>query len=310
MGLKGAMHTHLKSVQSKPDKMICYAISDNNKDVLSRETAILPGVFAYNDYREMLKLPELDAVIIATPHDTHKRICVDCLNAGKHVLIEKPLAPSVSECREICAAAEKSGKVLAVGHNERFIPGYAKIKEILDSGELGRIFGARADHYQNFNPREGSWWKSKDKIGGGCVMGSGIHRLDLLRWYIGEVADVKSHSVGVPFRFDGEVLNASVLTFENGAIAEFFCNWGVYRYPVFETLSIFGEEGMVCFDGEKLLKSTRACPELTPVDPGFCPDLIGHFYDCIVTGKKPLVDGYEGTKAVEMVEKIYDAVDR
>lgn len=301
---------HIPELLALPNVYRIEAVADVNKETALQMQKELGCKYAYTNYKEVLQLSEIDAVIVGTPHDTHEEICIAALKAGKHVFVEKPFARTVAECDAIMAAQTKANKVILVGHNERYMPPYAEIKKIVDSGTLGRIFSARADHFQNFNPPQDSWWRKKEIVGGGCVIGSGVHRLDLLLWFLGEVDEVSSRQNKVDFRSEAEIANCSVIQFKNGAISEFFCNWGIFNYMYYESLAIFGEDGMVCFDGNKLLTSTKDHPELAEITPAPCPTQLEHFSHCILKGTKPLVGAEEGRNAVKLVEKLYESAQR
>ena len=121
----------------------------------------------YTDYNKMLEDPQIDAVVIASPHHLHLEHCLAAFKAGKHVLLEKPLCRNMDEARAIVSAAEESGKICMLGFCERFDNRYSYVKELISNGELGEILSARIDHYQNFNPAPESWWRNKEKVGGG-----------------------------------------------------------------------------------------------------------------------------------------------
>lgn len=298
---------HVKEIKSLPSLFCIQAVADPAPHMPSlAEELGTANIFA--DYMNLLQDASIEAVLVSTPHDLHEEICINAFKAGKHVLVEKPLATSVKEAENIIRAAEKAGKVLLVGHNERYIPAHLEIKKMLAENRLGRVFGARADHYQNFNPPESSWWRDKARAGGGAVIGSGVHRLDLLLWYLGEAAEVCSYQTGVPFRSNAEILNASIIKFKSGAIAEFFCNWGIFSYPHYETISVFGEEGHLTYgqnNSGQLLFSGQNQPEATPIA---CPPAEGqwaHFYNCIRHGKKPLIGAGEALQTTRLLEAIY-----
>lgn len=304
LGLIGAggitAHLHVPEIRHHPGLFHIRAVADPLPE--TRERAAAWGAAYYEDYRELLAEPAIDAVLVATPHDTHQEICVAALEAGKHVLVEKPLARTLDEADAIIAAAEQSGRILLVGHNERYIPAYAHIAELVHSGVLGPLFGARADHFQNVTGQ--GWWGSAQRVGGGCVIGSGIHRLDLLLWYLGAAKEVFAYQRDVPGRIEAESLCGATIRFNNGAIAEFFCNWGVFAYPYYESLSLFGERGMVCYDGKTLwLGRNNGSLEATVCSP--VRDQWEHFAACIQWGERPLIGAAEARSALALVQAIY-----
>lgn len=265
----------------------------------------------YDDYRKLLADPSIDAVLITSPHDLHAEHCCTALQAGKHVFVEKPIARNLKEASMILDAAEKSGTILMIGFNERFTPIHAHIKSLVDAGTLGALLTARIDHYQNFNPAPNSWWRSKERVGGGCVIGSGIHRLDLLRWYLGEPTEVYAKAVNMKERLEAEACVHAVIAFESGAIANFSCNWAAYSFPHYEALSIAGKDGLLTTDSNTLQLSLAATDNgaLKPTVPPACESMYAHFSHCIKTGAAPLTNGSEGYKSLRLARAIYTSIE-
>lgn len=272
----------------------------------------------YDDYKAMLADPSIDAVLISSPHDLHVEHCEAAFNAGKHVLLEKPIARDLHEAQAIMNAAEKAGTVLMIGHLQRFNPVNYTIKQLIDNGELGHCLSARVDHYQNFNPPATSWWRDKTKSGGGSVIGSGVHRLDLLRWFLGEPVSVYARSVDMPERLEAEACAHAIISFENGAIAEFSINWCVYQYIYAEALSLTGTNGTICTSASKVCANQDALKmskkdvdggAMKDVIPYTCKTMYDHFADCVENGEKPLTSGLEGYKTLQLIRAIYRSIE-
>lgn len=266
----------------------------------------------FTDYRDLLADGGVDAVAVLTPHDSHRQICVDALAAGKHVLVEKPIARNLSEAAAILNASHRSGMVLMLGHNQRYMPGNQLIRQIIDSGEIGEVFSIRADHFLNYTPVEtfDHWWRRKDVVGGGCTIGSGVHRLDLLRWYGGNVAEVYALQHFDAQRHEAEVFSTALLRFENGASGEFYCNWSVYQHHYCEALMVCGTRGSVYWEGER--PAVQLCRhsvnngrmEQVPLAEHSFQNMYAHFAACVREGKRPLSGGEEGYRALELVEAL------
>lgn len=269
----------------------------------------------YTDYKEMLKDPEIDAVLIATPHHLHEEQAVAAFNAGKHVLIEKPIARNLKEARNVMEAAKKSGKIGMIGFCQRFYNQHVDIKKQIEEGKIGNVLSARIHHYQNFRPAQTSWWLDAEKVGGGAVIGSGIHRLDLLRWLLGEVKRV--YAAGVvyePRTRKGDTCVHAVLEFESGAVANFSINWASYRFPDPEGLTISGEKGMIL--GQDLpwipyqmgladIENGKMIEQESPV----CQTMYEHFAECIKNNKTPHPSLEEGYKSLQLVRAIYKSME-
>lgn len=255
----------------------------------------------YSDYRKIIDDPEIDAVIVLLPHNYHEPVCIEAMNAGKHVLVEKPIARTLQEADNIIKTAETTGVTLMVAHNQRFFPAHRYIRELLEQGVLGKLFCARVDHYQNFIPPQGSWWRSREAVGGGCVIGSGIHRLDLLRWYLGKIEEVFAYQVEDKERLEAEVACVAVIKFCSGAIGEFLCNWGVHRSPYGESLSLFGKDGSIYLTDMNSLYVVDSKMHMTRVDVVDTYDSMwAHFAKCITSGCTPITNGLEARRSLEL----------
>ena len=141
------------------------------------------GVQGYTDYKRLLA-DEVDAVLIATPHHLHTHIVKDATVAGKHILLEKPMAPTLEECDEILDAVAKAKVTFMVGHVNHFVPAYQQAKEIIASGEMGEIIlGTSTMSKFWFEPNRRSWHLDRN-TGGGMWLTAGMHCLDRLTWLI------------------------------------------------------------------------------------------------------------------------------
>ncbi len=169
------------------------AVSDIKKNQLKNVADKFGVEKRYADYKKMLAEVPLDGVIIATPTDTHYEIAIDCLNAGKHILIEKPVTRNYNEALEIRKAAAEKGKLAMVGMNMRFRPDSMLMKSLLSSHELGEIFYVRASWIRK-RSSTANWLVRKDKAGGGVLMDLGIVLLDLASWLL-EYPKIDSVSV-------------------------------------------------------------------------------------------------------------------
>lgn len=285
------------------------AVADVQPD--NGEAAALGIPSYYTDCRRLLSDPEIDAVVVATPHNAHLEHCKATFEAGKHVLVEKPIARYLWEAEAILEAADKAGTTFMLGFCERFYPEHQYIKSLLDQNTLGTPLSARIDHYQNFSPAPDSWWRKQDMVSGGCVIGSGFHRLDLLRWYFGEPVSVFAKAVPMVERLEAEACCYAVITFDSGVIANFSCNWAIYQYPYYEGLSITGRDGTLLLRNFDLLLGLRhlEAGEMRPITPPAGETMYAHFADCIRNGKTPLTDGMEGYKTLQLVRAIYQSME-
>ncbi len=177
------------------------------------------------DYREVLAMPEVDAVDILLPHHMHMPAAIEAAQAGKHILVEKVMARNIWECDRMIEACDRAGVTLTVCHDRRYQGEWMALKEIVDSGMLGDIFSWKLDHNQNVAIPKTSWAYWKDGIGGGSIMSCLTHQIDGLRWYGGEVESVACMSSVRPERMQGEFQGAVLARMRSGAIAELSINW-------------------------------------------------------------------------------------
>ena len=286
---------------------------DVNQDALSgfAEKSAVPELCA--DYREILEDPSIDAVILSLPHHLHEKVTCEAFALGKHVLVDKPIARTCVEARRMIDAGKKAGKVLMVVHNQRFEPAVQQLKAAVARGDTGRIMTARADHHQNLSHPAGSWWYEKDKVGGGAVIGSGIHRLDLLRWIVGEVKEVFAYTLDGTGLLKAEIAAVVCLKFCSGAIGDFFIHWGLPSAPCYESLSIHGTTGALYLTDQKLVFSPHPGKgnDSLPVTDSNLPQesLWLHFIRCIENGIEPLTSGTEAMKSLALVEAIIQSAN-
>jgi predicted dehydrogenase len=188
----------------------------------------------FTDYRKLLKLKDVDAVIISLPTHLHADCTIEAAEERKHIFLEKPLARNPKEGEKIVSAVRKNGVKCMVGYPLRFVPEFANLKRKIESGVLGDIQIAHAVNIAAgpfFHRAESTiprpvpdWWLNKDLTGGGALMDLGCHMINLLRWYLGEVSSIKTH-LGFRFNFDFEDYATCIIDFECGASAILNVGW-------------------------------------------------------------------------------------
>lgn len=208
------------------------------------------GCKAGNDWRTLVKDESLDAVIVSTPPHLHVEMCIEALDAGKHVLCEKPLARTPDECMAMVAAAERSGCFLATGFNYRFYHSILKAREILDSGLIGELDHIRS--YAGYSASEHSqeWLHDKTIMGGGALRDNGIHLIDLTSYFLGDVVEVKGFTSNSVWNFEGcEDNGFALLKSRSDKIASLQASWTEWcGYEL--RLEIYGSRGCIrtwCF---------------------------------------------------------------
>lgn len=178
------------------------------------------GVQGHLNAHDLLNDPAIEAVVIATPHHLHTEMTMAALHAGKHVLLEKPMAPSLEECDRIVQAARAARTKLMVGHTNRFALPYRTAKAILESGEVGEVrLGSSEMTKYWMEPNRRSWHQDRAS-GGGMLLTAGIHALDRLIWLVG--SDVSSVTASLGTYFHDQCADDAALLFlrfQNGVAA-------------------------------------------------------------------------------------------
>lgn len=320
IGCGSISRAHARGYLKLPELFEVVACCDERKELSEERAQQLGAKLVTTDYRDVIAREDIDAVDICLPHHLHAEVAIAAAEAGKHVLVEKPIANTLDQADAMIEAAKKAGIILMVAHNERYMPIYRKVKELVEQGILGRVFLARADHNQFIQISHRHWLWQKETAGGGVLIGSGIHRVDILRWLIGEIVRVWHLQVIVPERFSDEVEAASTTIFEfaNGAIGELTCNWSAYAAPSapwYELLWLYGTEGSLHNVGGLFVASEK-WPEWRgrfvqiplPEEDSFVNEIL-HFGECIREGKTPLTSGEEGRKSLAVVVAAYKAAE-
>lgn len=278
----------------------------------------------YQSYKEMIKNEKIDVVTIATESGYHPDIAVDCLNAGIHVIVEKPMALSTADADRMIEAAKKNNRKMCVCHQNRFNKPVQLLRRSLEAGRFGKLINgtARILWNRNMNYYRQAPWRGTWELDGGTLMNQCIHDIDLLQWMMGgEVDSVYAQCDTYIRDIEGEDFGAVVVRFKNGAIGIIEGSACVYPKNLEETLSIFGENGTVCIGGiavnrietwrfadgldseEEILKSQEGDPD-TVYGFGHTP-LIKDMIDSIRMDKEPLVSGESGKKAMEIILAAY-----
>jgi predicted dehydrogenase len=217
----------------------------------------------FTDYHDLIACPEVEAITIASPPALHHATAIAAFAAGKHVLCEKPMARSATEAREMARMAETSGVTAMLGHEFRFTPARARMKELIDEGYLGTVALAQLSFLRPLlaDARGRSWnWLMDAEAGGGMLGALGSHFVDTLRWWFGEISEVAGAAAAtVPIPWHGEHRESGtvaedtytmLLRFASGAMGTITCSAAAWHGPG-EEIRAFGSEGMlmIALDG-------------------------------------------------------------
>jgi len=309
IGCGGISRAHARGYESLPEILQVVATCDEVESYAAERAQQLGAERTYTDYEKMLKEANIDAVDICLPHDLHAMVSVAASEAGKHVLVEKPIAITLAEADSMIAAAQKAGTILMVGLNERYDPAHEKIKQMIDDGVLGRILCIRIDHNQNVSLPEGHWIRSKARLGGGVLIGSGIHRVDLLRWFGGDVVKVANFQANQPERMEGEVADVMNALFESGGIGEVTTIWAVRKAPWYEGTWVYGTEGSVYRINGLFWDSADGYVQLDVPEADSFIEELRHFGQSILEKRTPLTNGVEARRSLEVVLAAYRSAE-
>ena len=310
--------SHMLAVKNHEQACLA-AICDVDEEKL-REAGDKMGVEArYTDYRELLRHPGLDAVIIVTPDQLHREMVEESLKVGLHVLCEKPLALLREDLNAIVAASRASDKKLMVGQICRFTPGFAKAKELIDAGELGDIFYVESEYahdYQDILSENG--WRSDPNRNG--VVGGGCHAVDLLRWVAGDPIEVTAYANHkmlpiVPY----DDCTIAILRFENDVIGKVFVSTGCKRAYTMRS-SFYGTKGTVVCDNTSPSITFYKSQEENPAEleeREIEVDIANHntfgefraFADAILNDKPVPTDALQGAKTIAACMAIVDSAN-
>jgi len=292
------------------------AVADQRLDRLESVKWLSPGMRLTTSARELVESDSIDGIVIATPISTHFELAKACLTNGKHVLIEKPLTTKVAEAKELISLAEETGRVLMVDHTFIYSGAVRKLREIVDSGELGEIY-----YYDSVRLNLGLFQQDVN-----VLWDLAPHDFSLLTHLLDKRPIHVSALGSSPVRWNGwkqESIAYVNVELEEGAIAHFHLNWlspvklrrtligGSRRMVMYDhldadnQLKIFDKGVEILQDHEryKALVQYRTGDLLVPkVDQTEALETAcNHFIHCIQTGEKPITDGYAGLKVVELL---------
>jgi predicted dehydrogenase len=263
----------------------------------------------YADYRDMLAHERPDFVSVCTPNALHAEHAIAALEAGAHLLLEKPMALTLDEAQAITAAAAQAGKQVMIGFSHRLYRGNQTIKRLLDAGAIGEPFMIRV-RFAHMGPFPGwaksDWFYDPQMAGGGALLDMGIHAIDLCQWLLGPIASVAAQMATLrkPIAVDDNAVLA--LAFAGRALGYIEVGWT--SGPGFLGLEIYGDNGSIIHD---YAHGLRVCTGKATPDAAAPPDFtwellddasttggwsveIDHFMDTILAGQAFAMDPHAG----------------
>lgn len=318
IGCGKMMKAHISGV-SNVDNVVVTAFADvilENAQALAED---YPNSYITTDYKTMTD--HVDAVLVALPHDLHFECGMYFARHKKHVLMEKPLCNTEEECVRLIETCEEEGVVLMCAYPLPYRPGIQKMKELVDSGEYGKIMQISLWTEQYTHTGEG--WGSTARLGGGQFFSHGCHYVDLLLRFLGNPVKGMHFgtNIGTPWLLR-EGTSIAGFKFENGALGYHGATWGARGTHLGWNFQIMTEKGLLEYDKKCIKFYNQIAAHIPGVTENNAYKVIwedtcaagkqtqfeiSHFVDCILTGKKPLTDGRSALKSLQVIWKMYDA---
>lgn len=310
IGAGGIAGVHAEAYLQLADTTAVIGVSDVRPSA-ARSLADSVGAHPYDDYREMLSLPELDAVDICLPHHLHADAIVEAARAGKHILCEKPMCMTLEEAARVRQAVEDAGVTLMCAHNQLFLPSVVEARRVLESGELGQVYEVRTtDAFQSSMSGESAGWRAHSVTsGGGELIDTGYHPSYLLIHLVGGLplqvtAMLANHRLSF---LEAEDSAQVLVRFDNGVVGSISTSWAYQPPAETERFSVFAAHGSLRGSTDWLSVETVDGRSRTlrfpPVDT-FAAE-IAEFARCLRVGERPIHTEREGSIVLELILSAY-----
>lgn len=279
---------------------------------------------AYTDHRALLERTDVDAVTICVASGLHASIALEALRAGKHVLVEKPIALTLEDADQMILTAREKGLHLGVVLQNRYNPPMQQLRRAIDDGQLGKLYLGNAC-VRWFRPQSyyEDEWHGTWAMDGGALMNQSIHHIDALQWFMGPVQSVNAYTATLAHQMEAEDVGVAILRFANGALGTIEGSTLTWPQNLEGSVSIFGERGSVKIGGTALNRTTlwKVAGQLEQeaeiltgqrVDP---PPWYGHSHRAVIhdfarsllEDRAPETTGEEARQSLALVLAIYES---
>ena len=315
IGLGRVYGYHLPDLLAVTDKFKISAVYDVSEKRTREVAASLEDCIACASYEEMLSNNLLNLILVLTPPMFHCEHAVAALNAGKHVIVEKPMALSSKECKIMIEAAKKNDVVLTVNHNHRFSGffHYPTFVKLLKENAIGRPYMYSTKILSSWGGYEGSPdyiqnWECKREYGGGTIYSWGPHLVDMiLQLNQSKPVSIYSTMNTGRWEFSGDSYSNTIITFEDASIAQIeICYVSSFDY---KTFYVQGDKGLIKHDAEMMLDPGNTIIRIdskdeTVADIVAAPpqSLLHNVYDVITSGKKLIIDPIDIMRVIQIIE--------
>jgi UDP-N-acetyl-2-amino-2-deoxyglucuronate dehydrogenase len=316
--------THARAVQQTEGAEVAAVFGQNHEK--AARLSKLYGGRVYESLQAFLDHKPMDMVVIGSPSGLHAEQGIAASRRGLHVLVEKPLDINLDRADALIAECERAGVKLGVFFQDRVAPGICKLKELIDAGRLGKLIlvSARVKWYRPPEYYSGSRWRGTSALdGGGALINQGVHTLDLLLWLLGDVERVYAKTITALHQIETEDTVAATLEFSSGVIGTLEVATSVYPGYA-RRLELTGSEGTLVLEHDRIIaadlrrpleeKALGAKEDTNPsATSPVVSDVRGHrriledFLLAIEKDGRPLCDGHEGRRSLELVQAIYQS---
>jgi predicted dehydrogenase len=320
---------HIASFQLHPAvKVVAIAEVSPERGREAADKLNIPDLVA--DYRILLRRTDLDAISIALPNYLHAPVALAALRAGKHVLIDKPIATNARDAAKVAAVAKQRKRIMMLGQNNRFAPEVQTAKQFIDEGLLGDIYHAKTAWLRRAGiPRIGSWFTQTKYAGGGCTYDIGVHALDRCLYLLGEFDAVAvsgqtfakfgprglgdgtwGRSEIDPGRpFDVDDLAVALIRLKSGRTVLLETSWAAHMgVNDLNATQLFGTEAGLSLPPLQLFRQTKrgySVEDIRPAAPFVPTNRMIHFVDCILGRAEPFVKPAESVAVQKILDAIY-----
>ena len=296
----------------QPDSNL-YACMTRDPSEKSDDLKTLNPENVFTDFEQMIADPNIDAVYLATPVHLHAPQTIAAVQAGKDVLVEKPMALNSSEAEAMCLSAEKAGRRLAVAYYRRFFDRFQYVRDMIEQGDFGQIVFVRVtfSEWYGLDASDPKAWRVNPKLsGGGCMMDIGSHRLDLLSWWFGLpekiVANIRTRTHKIEVEDSACILGV----FSNGAPFTASFNWNSRIAE--DEIQIIGTQAEVvlspCDGPDMEIKAANTTERrLVPKPANVHYPLINDFTEAILQDRSTRFSGRDGFKATKIIAAAYES---
>ncbi len=313
---------HAESIGTLPGAVLA-AVADIHESRAARFAAQYRAD-PTTDYRRLLDRPDIDVVNICVPSGLHASIALDALAAGKHVLVEKPIALTLEDAGRMIAAARAAGRKLGVVLQNRYNPPMQDLRRLVDAGALGRLLLGNAT-VRWYRPQEyyEDGWHGTWAMDGGALMNQSIHHIDALQWLLGAPESVFAYTATLAHRMEAEDVGVAVIRFRSGAVGAVEGSTVTYPENLEGSVAIFGEHGSAKVGGTALnckvlwkiageLEHERELLTRDQVDP---PSVYGASHRAVIADmmaavlddREPCTAGPEARKSLALVLAMYES---